>query len=108
MFKLNPAPEFDAKVPLSVPGADPVEVVFRFRHKTLAAANVWLDSAKGRTDHDLLTEIIVGWSGIVDAADAAVAYSPAALDSLLQNYPSAGRDIARAYNVELFRGRQKN
>ena len=43
MFNLTPAPTFRAPVPLSVPGsAQPLEVVFVFRHKTRSAMEKWL------------------------------------------------------------------
>lgn len=107
MFKLNPAPEFDAKVPLSVPGlADPVEVDFRFRHKAKDALAAWIAKAD-KLDAALLHEVIAGW-GVQDDAGAPLAYNLGALQQLLQNYTAADAEIFRTYIAELGRSKRKN
>lgn len=107
MFKLNPAPEFDAKVALSAPGlADPLDVPFRFRHKGKDALAAWIGQAV-QLDADLLHQVIVGW-GVVDEASAPVPYTLGALQQLLQNYPAADQEIFRSYIAESGRSKRKN
>ncbi len=107
MFKLNPAPEFDAKVPLSVAGvADPVEVPFRFRHKDKDALAAWI-SKGGQLDAAMLQEVIVGW-GVADDDGEPAAFNLGALQRLLLNYPAADQEIFKSYVAELGRSKRKN
>lgn len=107
MFKLDPAPEFDAKVPLSVPGiADPVEVSFRFRHKGKDALAAWIVKAH-QLSAEMLHEVIVGW-GVTDQAGEAQPYNLGALQQLLQNYPAADQELFKSYVGELGRSKRKN
>lgn len=109
MFKLNPAPTFVAQVPISVPGlSEPLEVAITFRHKAKTAVKSWMDNAAGKTDADLLHEIIAGWSGMQAEDGAEVAYSLTALGDLLENYPASHGELFRAYLRELTEAKRKN
>lgn len=114
MFKLNPAPTFKATVDVSQPGDAPslqLEVVFRHRGRAELVAlmdDIANSKQAGKTDAEALGQIIETWVDVVDADGAAVPYSSAALDRLLDAYPAAGADILRAYWMELTKAKQKN
>lgn len=55
MFKVNPNPEFNCPVQLSVPGeAKPRVVQFVFRHKDKLQLRAWHADALGKSDAALL------------------------------------------------------
>ena len=109
MFKLQPAPTFDATVPLSVPGlAEPLGVTFTFRHKNKTQLATWLTAAAGKQDAALLHEVVTGWQGMQADNGDAEPYSLAALTTLLENYPTAHSEIFRAYLRELSESKRKN
>jgi hypothetical protein len=105
MFALRPNPIF--KFPATIQTVDgSVEVTFLFKHKGRKALRAFYDSLgegeKARTDTEAIGELVAGWEG-VDTE-----FSIEALDTLLDNYPSAAKNIFEAYNKGLFEGRQKN
>lgn len=109
MFKINPAPTFRARVPLSVPGADSaVTVEFEFKHKGRTALAVWWKSVDGRKDAEILAEIIASWKGPIDDKGEPVQFSVEALSQVLDNYPASAAEILTAYEKELWKSREKN
>ena len=103
MFKINPNPTFTAKVPLSVPGESKRATVdVEFKHLSRKAIQEFFQNLEGKTDAESLGEIIVGWKGI-DAP-----FSAQSLETLLDNYPAAGRELFEAFRVELMEARAKN
>lgn len=108
MFKLNPAPTFKADVSLSVPGMPvPHPVVVTYRHKTRTAMLDWLKRTAGRPDVVTLGEVIVEVEGLHDDGGNAVAYSPAVLAILLENYPVAHDELFQGYLRELAEAKKK-
>lgn len=109
MFKLNPAPTFTAKIPLSVPGLpEPLELDVTYRHKNKTELQKWLEGSKGKADSAVLHEVITGWSGMQGEDGAEVPYSLDALTTLLENYPVAHQELYRGYLRELTESRRKN
>lgn len=109
MFQLDPAPTFQAAVQISVPGqADGMPLQITFRHKTKAAVSDWIVRARGRTDAEILGEVIEGWSEVRNAAGQDVPYSQAALVALLENFPASKDDLFSAYLRELTEAKRKN
>ena len=51
---------------------------------------------------EALSEIIVGWSGVDEA------YSDAALNLLVDNYPAAAADLFESFRKELLEAKRKN
>ena len=104
MFKIQPNPTFTAKVGISVPGtAKPAEIEVEFKFLKRSAVKEFWDTLTGdRKDAEALAEVIVGWKGVDQP------YSPAALETLLDNYPAAARDLFNAFSNELMASRQKN
>lgn len=105
MFTLNPNPTFKTDVTIPTTDGDGV-IEIEFRHKGRKALKAYFDSLgegdDARKDTDALSELIAGW-GKIDAE-----YTPEALETLLDNYPTAAKAIFEAYNKGLFEGRQKN
>lgn len=109
MFKLNPSPTFDAAVELTVPGAtEKASVVFTFRHKGRAALKAWSESAQGRSDVEVLSDVVVGWRGVCDDKGDEVPYSRDALAQLLDAYPASGAEVFRGYLQAHFEAARKN
>lgn len=109
MFKLNPAPEFEAPVQLTVPGNPEPEVVrFTFKHKTAEGLANWYAANEKASARDGLAEVIVGWSGVVDDDGVEVTYSKELLTRLLHGYPAAAAEIVRGYVLALTESRAKN
>ncbi|MEY2686558.1 MAG: hypothetical protein RL375_756 [Pseudomonadota bacterium] len=109
MFQLDPAPTFDASVSISVPGqADGIALQVTFRHKRKTAIADWISRARGRSDAEILDEVIERWSGVHNAAGKDVPYSREALDTLLENYPAAKDDLFQTYLRELTEAKRKN
>lgn len=104
MLKLQPNPTFRASVGITVPGeSKPALVDIEFRHQPKEKLVEFTKRlADGRSDVEILEEILVGWKG-VDAE-----YSPSALRDLLSNYPASGLEILKAYLAELSESRRKN
>jgi hypothetical protein len=108
-FRLNPKPTFTVPVPISVPGMEqPLSVVMTFRHKTQEQITDWMARAPGRSDPDVLAEVLVGWEGVTDEADAVVPFSYAALTEFLGNYPASKGEIFSTYLSELTKAKRKN
>lgn len=104
MFKIDPAPTFEA--PVKIPRADgePGDLTFVFKHKTRDETTDFFNratKAKG-SEAKLLMEIVAGWK------DTDVAFSEAAFERVLQNYPGAIRAIFGTYLKTLNEGRTGN
>lgn len=108
-FRLNPNPTFKVPVPISVPGMEqPLHVVMTFRHKTQEQLADWMARAPGRSDPDVLREVLVDWEGVHDDDGAAVAYSYERLVVFLGNYPASKGEIFSTYLSELTKAKRKN
>lgn len=109
MFKINPSPTFRARVPLTIPGEETRAVVdFTFRHKGRVAFAAWWESIDGRKDVEILADIIVGWSGVLDDKGDEIAFSSEALTQVLDHYPASAMEIHAAYRKALWESREKN
>ena len=105
MFVLQPKPTFKADVTIPTPTGEG-KISFEFKHKGRKALRAFFESLSSgenaREDSEALLDLIQGWSGVDEA------FSPEALETLLDNYPSSAKAIFEAYNKGLFEGRQKN
>jgi hypothetical protein len=103
MLKLTPNPTFDAPVHLPIPGQKESAVInFKFRYKNTDEVTEFTARIAGRPDLEVLTEIVVGWSGV--EAD----FSESALGELLKNYHGLAMLITKAYYGELYKARAGN
>lgn len=103
MFKLSPNSSFWAKVQLSVPGNEkPVVVELEFKYQSKTALKNYFDSLENKKDAEALGEIVLNWKG-VDAE-----FSRENLETLLENYSAAAREIFMAYQREILEAKVKN
>lgn len=109
MFQLDPAPTFQVSVPISVPGqAEGLALLVTYRHKRKTQLADWIGRARGRSDVEILGEVIDGWAGIHNAAGQDVPYTKDNLSTLLENYPAAKDDLFQTYLRELTEAKRKN
>lgn len=102
MFKLNPAPTFWTEVSISVPGAgEPAKFEVEYKWMPRDALRGYFGNAAGRSDEDLLGEIVCNWRGI-DAE-----FSRENLAQLLANYTGAARALYDRYGEEMLEARKK-
>lgn len=106
MFKLQPNPTFKVDVTIPVPGGKDGKLTIEFKHKGKKALKEFFDSLTSednqRSDVDLLSDLIAGWSGVDEK------FSAEALEQLLDNYPSAVMALFEAYRTEVLEARVKN
>lgn len=108
-FRIVPSPTFRVKVPLTVPGADTRGVIdVEYRHKGRQEFAAWWDAIDGRTDAEVLADVITGWSDVIDADGNPVAYTPEALALLIDRFPASAVELLGAYRKGLFEAREKN
>lgn len=106
MFKLSPAPVFACDIHISTP-AGPVLLPIKFRHQGKKALKDWSASAAGRSDADVLAQVIVSWS-VIDDAGLSIDFSKTALETLLDEFPPAARQIYVGYLKAINEGVEKN
>lgn len=104
MFKLKADPTFKAKVAIPVPGGEPKNVIFIFKHRTRSGLNDWIADPKVKEmgDLDFLMEFVLGWED-VDAE-----FSRDALHTMIENFGGASTRIRDAYLAELTAARMGN
>jgi hypothetical protein len=105
MFKLNPDPTFPCTVQITRPGRDSKPLALVFKHKKASELTSFLRTANGRTDMDMLKEMVDS----IDPAEKAEGVSDE--DFLLElgeNYPTARSDLLNTYLRELTESRVKN
>lgn len=100
-LSLKPNPTFQAKVAIPVPGAEPVEVEFTFKHRNRAELKAFADGMTDRDDVAIIMDMAGGW----DLADA---FTPENLAQLVANYFAAPRVIFNTYLEELTKAKEKN
>jgi hypothetical protein len=101
-FKLKANPTFKAKVGIPIPGGEPEQVEFEFRHRTVdGLAELREQCAKGMSNREIFDAVVVGW-GLSDE------FNHENTDVLLQNYPMAARAIFTGYIDELTNARLGN
>ena len=107
MFKLIPNPTFNHEVAITTPDG-PVSLSLEFKHQGKKALREWGSKLAEVSDLETIGHIVTGWSGVVDADGGLVNFSPAALASLIDAYPSAAQEIFVEYMRVLKEGRTKN
>lgn len=102
MFKLNPNPTFWVKTKVRTPGGEESEFEVEYRHKGKEALQRFMESAKGRSEAEVMAEVIVSWRGMD------VDFSADNLKTLFDNYPGLGSVMIVDYGVELMKARAGN
>lgn len=121
MFKLNPNPTFECTVTIGA-GDNAAPLGLLFKHLSRNAFREWFaqapaiaaipdDAQRDRADAAWLGQVIHGWGASnfpVGADDQPVPYSPQALETLLNDHPSASAAIFHGYRRALFEARSGN
>lgn len=104
MLKLQAAPTFTAKVGIPVPGAEPIDVRFVFKHMTREALESFLTGADAaaRSDVETIMAIAEGWH------DVDQPFGREAVELLTQNYHGSARAVLSTYVTELAAARLGN
>lgn len=102
MFKLNPNPTFWRTVQLTAADGSTAELELEYKHRSKAQWIEFASNAAGRTDDEVIGDLVVGWRK-VDAE-----FSAENLRLLLQNYHAAAEEIAEDYKAALTESRRKN
>jgi hypothetical protein len=103
LFKLIPNPTFWETAHLTVPGqATPVPVEFEFKHHTREEMDAYWRAAKSGTDQENLARLVQGWKGIDKD------FSQEHLAILINQYPTAAKEIYTAFQKGQLESRTKN
>jgi hypothetical protein len=94
-------PTFWATVDIPVPGDKACPLELEYRHRRRSEAIAFRDSLKGRSDDEIVLDMVVGWKWHEP-------FSAEALLDLLQEYPASPEPIAEAYFRELATANRKN
>lgn len=94
LISLTAPPTFKAKVPIPIPGGEPVPVEFTFKHRTKDALSEFLKAAPDGKDADIVMSVVTGW----DLDDA---FTRENVETLLDNFHGAARAIVEGYLEEL-------
>lgn len=108
MIRLVPHPTFKARVRFTQPGADDALIDIEFRHKAPTVLADWIKDSGSRPVADALSEVIVGWSGVVDENGTEVPFSRDTLALFLASHATRSAELFSAYWKELTESRQKN
>lgn len=100
-FVLKADPTFKAKVPFPVAGAEPVEVLLTFKHRTKKQLDEFVTSRTEKTDAESFQEMVVGW-------DLDEEFTPANVELLLENFIGVALATYRAYIDQLVQHRRGN
>lgn len=98
---IKAAPTFSAKVGIPQAGAEPVEMVFVFKHRTKAELQEFMASREGKPDAESFVSMVESW-------DFDEPMTPENVETMLQNYIGAGLAVYVAYIGELTKAKAKN
>ena len=102
MLAKQPKATFKTDVEISIAGGGVEIIKVEYRYFTRKQMATWAAELGKKTPLEGLGEIIAGWS------DYEEAYSLAALEELLDNYPTAERELFGAFRRELLESKVKN
>lgn len=92
---------FSAPVPVPVAGGEPVMVNFTFKHRTKNDLSALAESRAGRSDADIMMDIVTGW-------DMAEDFGRDNVELALQQRIGLGLACWGVYVDELVKARVKN
>lgn len=111
-FRFVPAPEFFGDVRITVPGeAESAVLRLKFKHLGREALAAWIAKPNKdgvESDAAYLGQVVIGWEGVKDHEDRDVPFGQAAFATMLDAYPTAGREVFAAYVSALTESRAKN
>ena len=101
VFKLDPAPTFDAAVDVPVHGSDAVKVKFTFKHRSREQLEEFMQSMVGKSNAEAVMDVASGWE-LTDEFNAEN------INKLCNNYMGAAYAIAQTYFAEIRQARLGN
>lgn len=106
MIKLNPNPEFQDGVNITVPGQkEPGTIQLTFKYRGRDEYKEWLESLSGggseKSTDEAFLEFVTGW-GLEEE------FNRENVGIFLNNYPMSYAEIFKAYSKLLFESRVKN
>jgi hypothetical protein len=101
-FKLQPSPTFWATVPVRLPGGELADLQLEFRHRSVSQMAALFDGAAGRSDADVVADVVAGWRDVDEA------FSPEAVRTLVDNHHGIAGLIVEAYYRELVQAKRGN
>lgn len=108
MIRITPTPTFKARVRFTQAGADDAVVEIEFRHKAPTALADWWRGASEKPVAVALSEVVLGWSGVIDSDGNEVACNADSLAMFIAGHGPRGGELLGAYLRELTESRQKN
>jgi hypothetical protein len=106
-LKLQPDPTFKAKVGIPIPGGEPVEVEFTFKHRDREAIQAYLDELKGMVDQSIETDVHIVQK-VATAWELDDPFDDPSIRLLCSNYHGAAWEISRKYIQELMHAKTGN
>ena len=100
-LQLKAAPTFQAKVGIPVAGAEPVDVLMTFKHRTKPELDAFVKSVNGMKEVDKFMAMVVAW----DLEDELNAEN---VKTLTENYMGATLSTYSVYLSELVKARLGN
>jgi len=103
VFKLDPAPTFQAVVQITVPGGESLPLTVTFKHMRGKQFQEFIANGRGRPNAELAPQFIEKVHGVPEGMTQS-----AFLDELFDIYPASAVDLLHTYARELTESRQKN
>ncbi|MDQ0082944.1 phage gp29-like protein [Variovorax boronicumulans] len=100
-LKLNPEPTFPAKVEIHVPGKEPAEIEFTFKHRDREELKDFAEAMKQMEDVDIILNLATAW----DLTDP---FSKESVEVLVKKYYTAPKATFDTYLRELTGAKEKN
>jgi len=104
MFKLDPHPTFPAIVQITQPGRESLPLSLIFKHKKATELQTFLTTANGRSDMEMLEEMIHSVDPQEKPSDMSLTEF---LLQLGESYPASRSDLLNTYLQELTESRTK-
>ncbi len=103
MLKLALNPTFWAEVKVSIPGEKkPVVIKVKYRHRTVDEYKKFIEDLDGKTDFEILLELIEDWEGI-DAP-----FNKENAELLIKHHHGICLEVFKVYGEEYAKARIKN
>jgi len=106
-FKIALTPSYRVKVQVELPNErgtiDKSDFMAEFKRCDIDK----LDELRALPQRDVVGEVLIGWSGLVDEANQEVPYSPAAREAVMV-IPQALLALIEAFWASVYKAKQKN
>lgn len=101
MFRLKAPETFQHAVPIPLPGGEVGTLEIEYHTMTRTGHINWLQTLQGRSDIEIVSDLVAGWQGVTDADGEPLEFSHENLAALLDLFPGAAMAIITAYQAGL-------